>query len=246
MSRLDGAKVVIVGGAGGVGEGIVRVLLQRGARVLVSSRSEEKLRELAAYCEDISGGELTTVVGDLSGEETARVLQHQIFERFRELDVAVASLGGWVQGKPLTSVDMATWNQVLRDNLTSHFLAIKMLVPLLHPKTGSYIHVNGFSAEQPYAMAGPVAMASAAQKSMALTLAEELKPTGIRVFELILGPVRTRARLRQGQVRSDWLTPEEIGDYVAGLITGQIGGRTDGKSEIVHRLMSKNDLLPVN
>jgi NAD(P)-dependent dehydrogenase (short-subunit alcohol dehydrogenase family) len=246
MSRLDGAKIVVAGGAGGVGEGIVRVLLQRGAQVLVTSRSEEKLRELTAYCEDISAGELTTVVGDLSSEETARTLQHQVFERFRELDVAVASLGSWQQGKPLTSVDMATWNQVLRDNLTSHFLAIKMLVPLLHPKTGSYVHINGFSAEQPHPMAGPVAMAAAAQRSMALTLSEELKPTGIRVFELILGPVRTRARLRQGQVRSDWLAPEEIGDYVAGLITGHVGGQAGGKGEVVHRLMSKNDLLPVN
>lgn len=242
MSRLDGAKVVVAGGAGGVGEGIVRVLLQRGAQVLVSSRSEEKLQALVAYCADISAGELTTVVGDLSSEETARVLQHQIFERFRELDVAVASLGGWHHGRPLTSVDMDTWNRVLRDNLTSHFLAIKMLVPLLHPKTGSYVHINGFSAEQPYPMAGPVAMAAAAQKSMVLTLSEELKPTGIRVFELILGPVKTRARVRQGQVRSDWLTPEEIGDHIAGLVTGRI----DRKGEVVHRLASKNDLLPVN
>lgn len=242
MSRLDGAKVVVVGGAGGVGEGIVRALLQRGARVLATSRSEEKLRELTAYCEDISEGELTTVVGDLSGEETARALQQQVFERFRELDVAVASLGGWQQGKPLTSVDMATWEQVLRDNLTSHFLALKMLVPLLHPKTGSYVHINGFSAEQPYPMAGPVAMAAAAQKSMALTLSEELRPTGIRVFELILGPVRTRERLRLGQGKADWLTPEEIGDYIAGLVTGH-GAHKD---EVVHRLMSKNDLLPVN
>ena len=37
-----------------------------------------------------------------------------------------------------------------------------MLVPLLHPKTGSYVHVNGFGAEQPFPMAGP-AMAGAAQ-----------------------------------------------------------------------------------
>jgi NAD(P)-dependent dehydrogenase (short-subunit alcohol dehydrogenase family) len=242
MISLDDAKVVIVGGAGGVGEGIVRVLLRRGARVLVTSRSDEKLRELTAHCRSVSSGELLTLVGDLGDEVGARILQQQIFEQFREVNVAVASLGSWSQGHPLTSVDMDTWNRVLRENLTSHFLAIKMLVPLLHPKTGSYVHINGFSAEEPYPMAGPVAMAAAAQKSMALTLSEELKPTGIRVFELILGPVKTRARVRQGQVRSDWLTPEEIGDYVAGLVTGRI----DNQGEIVHRLMSRNDLLPVN
>src|SRR3954451_1537616 len=153
MPSLEGAKVVVAGGAGGGGEGIVRSLLRRGARVLVPSRSEEKLRGLEEYCQELPG-ELITLVGDLSTEETARALQNRIYERFRELDVAVASLGGWSQGKPLTSVDMATWERILRENLTAHFLALKMLVPLLHPKTGSYVHVNGFSAEQAYPMAG--------------------------------------------------------------------------------------------
>ena len=238
MPSLEGAKIVVAGGAGGVGEGIVRSLLRRGARVLVPARSEEKLRGLEEYCQGLPG-ELITLVGDLSGEETARALQNRIYERFRELDVAVASLGGWWQGKPLTSVDMATWDRVLRENLTAHFLALKMLVPLLHPKTGSYVHVNGFSAEQAYPMAGPVAMAAAAQKSMVLTLAEELEPTGIHVYELILGPIQTRERLLRGPGQPDWYTPEEIGEQIVSLLT-----RRD--DEVVHRLLSKREVWQVN
>src|SRR3954469_22719139 len=239
MASLEGAKVVVAGGAGGVGEGIVRALLKHGARVLVSSRSEEKLRGLRAYCQDVPTGELLPLVGDLGDEESARALQAKIYEQFRELDVAVASLGGWWQGKPLTSVDMATWERILRENLTAHFLALKMLVPLLHPKTGSYVHINGFSAEQAYPMAGPVAMASAAQKSMVLTLAEELEPTGIHVYELILGPIQTRSRLLRRPRQPDWYTPEETGDHIAGLLT-----RRD--DEVVHRLLSKREVWQVN
>jgi len=230
---------VVAGGAGGVGEGIVRALLKQGASVLVPSRSEERLRDLVAYCQDVTTGELLTVVGDLGDEASARTLQNQIFERYRELDVAVAALGGWWQGKPLTSVDMPTWERILRENLTAHFLAVKMLVPLLNPKTGSYVHVNGVSAEQPYPMAAPMAMAAAAQKSMALTLAEELSPTGIRVYELILGPLQTRPRLRQGKVQQDWYTPEEIGLEIAGLVTLR-------DEQTVHRLLSKRDAWQVN
>jgi len=230
---------VVAGGAGGVGEGIVRALLRRGARVLVSSRSEEKLRALAAYCGDVPSGELLTLVGDLGAEEPARALQAQIYERFRELDAAVASLGSWGQGKPLTSVDMATWERILRENLTAHFLAIKMLVPLLHPKTGSYVHINAFSAEQPCPMAGQVAMASAAQKSMVLTLAQELRPTGIRVYELILGPIRTRRRGGEEPESPDLYAAEEIGDEVARLLVQR-------EEEIIHRRLSKRDAWKVN
>ena len=232
MNSLDGARVVVAGGAGGVGEGIVRSLLREGARVIVPSRSEGKLRELESLCGDVRTGELVPLVGDLGEEASARDLQNRIYEKFRELDVAVVSLGGWSQGNPLTSVDMATWNRVLRDHLTSHFLALKILVPLLHPKTGSFVHVNGFSAEQPYPMAGPVAMASAAQKSMVLTLAEELRPTGIRVYELILGPIKTRQLQLQGAGKDDWYTPEDVGDYLAGLAASD-------NRDVVHRLLRK-------
>lgn len=234
MSRnLEDAKIVVAGGAGGVGEGIVRSLLQRRARVVVTSRSEDKLRALQTYCKDVDTGELIPLVGDLGDEASARDLQNRLYGVFRDLDVAIASLGSWSQGNPLTSVDMDTWNRVLRENLTSHFLALKILVPLLHPKTGSYVHINGFSAEHPYPQAGPVALTAAAQKSMVLTLAEELKPTGIRVYELILGPVKTRQRTRTGNVRPDWLTPEDVGDHVAGLVTGN-------SREIVHHLLGKH------
>jgi NAD(P)-dependent dehydrogenase (short-subunit alcohol dehydrogenase family) len=229
LTSLEGARIVVAGGAGGVGEG----------RVLVPSRSEERLRSLAAYCDDVASGELLTLVGDLGDEAPARTLQSRIYERFRELDAAVATLGGWWQGKPLTSVDMTTWERILRENLTAHFLAVKMLVPLLNPRTGSYVHINGFTAEQPYPMAGPLAMAAAAQKSMVLTLAEELKPTGIRVYELILGPIRTRSRLQQGHGQPDWYTAEEIGDQVATLVARR-------EQEIVHRLLSKRDTWQVN
>jgi NAD(P)-dependent dehydrogenase (short-subunit alcohol dehydrogenase family) len=206
--------------------------------VIATSRSEGKLRELAAYCQGLPG-ELIPMVGDLGDEDSARALQSQIYGRFRELDVAVASLGGWWQGKPLTSVDMETWDRILRENLTSHFLALRMLVPLLHPKTGSYVHVNGFSAEQAFPMAGPVALACAAQKSMVLTLAEELEPTGIQVYELILGPIQTRQRLLQGPGQPDWYTPEEVGEHVVGLLT-----RRD--EEVVHRLLSRREVWQVN
>lgn len=234
MSSLEGARIVVAGGTGGVGEGIVRSLLKEDARVIALSRSDEKRRDLEAYCGDLDSGELITLTGDLGDEESARVLQQKVFERFRELDVAVASLGGWTLGKPLTSVDMETWNRIVRDSLTSHFLAVRMFVPLLHPKTGSYVHINGFGAEQPFPMAAPIAMAAAGQKSMMMTLAEELKPTGIRVFELILGPVNTRDRVRHGMSRPELYTSEEVGEFVAALVTSD-------NREMVHRLLSKRD-----
>jgi NAD(P)-dependent dehydrogenase (short-subunit alcohol dehydrogenase family) len=135
--------------------------------------------------------------------------------------VAVASLGGWTQSAPITSVAFETWERIVRDNLTTHFLAMKTFVPLLAARSGAYVHINGFSAEQPYPGAAPVAAMAAAQKALALTLAEETRPVGLRVHELILGPVMTRARLRHGQTPSEWLSSEDVGDYIAHMLERQ-------------------------
>lgn len=224
---------VIAGGTGGVGEGIVRAFLQAGATVIIPSRSELKLERLKEYVSDIKKGTLVPVAGSVNNEENSQVLSAFLIKEFKNIDIAIASLGGWFQGYPLYSTPVEKWNKIIHDNLTSHFLAIKTFIPLLHPQSGCYVHINGFSAEQPYPMAGTVAMTAAAQKSLVLTLAEEVRTTGIRVYEFILGPIKTRDRLKRGHGQPDWYFAEEIGDAIIGEIT------RDHQEKIVHYLMSK-------
>lgn len=230
--NIDRARVVVAGGTGGVGEGIVRALLKRGALVVVPSRSEIKFEGLREYVGDIDTGELVTLTGSLSNPGEAEKLRDEVRNRMGEVDAVVASLGGWNQGPHIIDVPFETWERILRDNLTSHFLAMKAFVPLLAPQRGAYVHVNGFSAEESYPGAAPVAAMAAAQKSLALTLAEELRPGGLRTYELILPPVNTRVRLRHGQSQPEWPTSEEVGDYIVQLLERQ-------DEEVLHRLRSK-------
>lgn len=234
MNSLDQKVAVVLGGTGGVGEGIVRYFLQAGATVVVPSRNELKLRRLQSFVSDVPTGKLIPHLGSVNTEESAQKLSLFLHKEYKHLDIAVASIGGWRQGYPLYSYPMDEWNRILNDNLTAHLLAIKTLIPLLDPQTGYYFHINGFSADQPYPMAGPVAMSAAAQKSLILTLAQEVSKTGILVYELILGPMKTRDRLKHGQGQDDWYYPEDIAKYIHEAI--QLGVQ----KEVVHYLLSKN------
>lgn len=66
---LDQKIAVVAGGAGGVGEGIVRALLKNGATVVVPSRTKYKLDRLKEYTADIPNGTLITVTGGVNTEE---------------------------------------------------------------------------------------------------------------------------------------------------------------------------------
>lgn len=231
---LAGKTAVVLGGTGGVGEGIVKSLLAAGASVAVPTRSEFKIERLREYVGPELARKLEVRLGSVNSEQHAQDLSAYLQQTYKQIDIAVASLGGWHQGYPLYSYPANDWDRILRDNLTSHFLAIKTLVPLLNPREGYYFHINGFSAEEALPMAGPVAMTAAAQKSLILTLAKEVDRTGIKVYELILGPMKTRERLKHGHGQDDWYFPEEIGDYIRGQI------RMGHQDAVVHYLLHKD------
>lgn len=215
---MKGLTTLVLGGTGDVGEGIVRSFLKHGATVLVSSRTQAKLDALGDYVGDVEAGTLNTVMGSLDTPEAAEALRDEVVQLASRVDVIVAALGGWSQGSPLTGVGFDLWERIVRNNLTTHFLAMKTFVPLLAPGRGAYVHVNGQSAEGPHPGAGPVAAMSAAQRSLALTLAEELRPSELRVHELLLPPVNTRRRISHHHDRPEWPSAEEVGDYIAALI----------------------------
>lgn len=232
MTELQGKYALVAGGTGGVGEGIVLSLMRAGATVIVPVRDLKKADQLQDYVAGIGSGNLIFVEGTLDTEENALKLRDDVHKVIADLDLAVVSLGGWWQGLPLTSIPLDTWNTIVADNLTSHFLAIRAFVPLLNPKSGIYFHINGYSAELPYPLAAPVATMAAAQKMMIQTLAEELKPTNLKAYELILGPIKTRQRLEHSAGKENWYYPEEIGDYIGNLVKTK-------PPQVIHRLLEK-------
>lgn len=227
---------LVAGGAGGVGEGVVTSLLKENATVIVPSRSEDKLQKLVEYTRSIDKGILVPMLGSVSNAAQIEQLAREINRKYARIDLLIASLGGWWQGKNLVDLDLETWNRILNDNLTSHFLTVKYFIPLLmKSKEGFYFHINGFSAEEPYPQATPVAMMAAAQKMMVQSLALELKSTVVRVYELILGPMKTRYRLAYQQGKDNWYLPEEIGNYLQTLVLNE----NSKPGEVVHRLLSR-------
>jgi NADP-dependent 3-hydroxy acid dehydrogenase YdfG len=74
QQELKNKLVVVAGGAGEIGERITRMFLQQGARVLVPSRSKEKLEALGASLKDISTGELIPLETDVSTPQGLKTL----------------------------------------------------------------------------------------------------------------------------------------------------------------------------
>lgn len=225
--------VFVAGGTGAVGEGIVKYLIEQGATVAVSSRSKGKLGELKDFLGE-HGDKLHGIVGNISEADGAEAIVKQVQDELGNVDAVVASLGGWWYGKTLLEVPVEEWKELVDTFLTSHFVASKYLIPLIK-KGGSYTFIAGFSGAEPYAKAGPVSASGAGQLMLRKVYSQEIDPEQVRINDLVLGPINTRARLPEDRDPS-YLTPEQIGRFV-GFLALEEGGRdiTDASIELLEQ-----------
>lgn len=206
--------ILVLGGAGNVGAGIAKGLLEAGRAVIVTSRSAERLAALSADLEE-HRDHLTLLGGDVGDEQGAVRLREKVTER-GPLGAVVASLGGWWQGLPLLEVPLEIWERVLHNSLGSHFLAAKTFLPPLAETRGSYVMINGPTSEAPAEGASPVAVAAAGQRMLFQALVKE-NPE-VRLNEIIFNNNTRQPGGPEAAVA--------LGRYLAALFTSDVHSKT--------------------
>jgi NAD(P)-dependent dehydrogenase (short-subunit alcohol dehydrogenase family) len=216
-----GQTIIVAGGAGAVGQGIVRALLDAGAKIHVPTRRPAELDRLASFVGADAFARLIAHDVDLGDALASRRFLDAVLVADGRLDGVVASLGGWLQGSELAAIASDEWATVVQNNLTSHIDAARLFIPALARQTTlpCYLMINGGAALQPVPLAGPMSIVSAAQAMIARVLASENGAKGVRVNQLILNsPIITHHR---PQGRANWLTADEVGAVCAWLLSPQ-------------------------
>jgi NAD(P)-dependent dehydrogenase (short-subunit alcohol dehydrogenase family) len=114
---LTGKRVLITGGAGGVGAAVAERMVAAGAHALVSDRNE---RDLETMVKRLSGGagRIDAVASDLSDPAGIARMFDVVDDRLGGLDILVACAG--VGSGPLMEMDDIGWRYVIESNLASY------------------------------------------------------------------------------------------------------------------------------
>ena len=181
--RLEGKRVVIIGGSSGIGLETARLALVEGALVTIAGRSEDRLRRAADSV--LSGGDrLRTVAADLSDVSSIRSL----FAGESHVDHVFVSAGELRPGgSDLLKSDL----DGLRSILEVRLLGVTHVVREVRPKMegGSITLMSGLYSTRPAPGSGMAAAAIAAVEGMTRALALDLAP--IRVNAVAPGPIDT-------------------------------------------------------
>ena len=192
MVDLKGKVAIVTGASAGIGRATAKLFARTGAKVVVAARRKAKLDSLVREIAD-DGGDALALAGDVSEEAFAKELVERAEQTYGHLDVAFNNAGILGEKGPTTGVSLEGWNETLKVNLTSAFLAAKHQIPaMMKQGKGSIIFTSTFVG---YTVGFPGVVAYAASKSgligLTQTLAAEYGPQNIRVNALLPGAVET-------------------------------------------------------
>ncbi|MEX0780988.1 MAG: SDR family oxidoreductase, partial [Balneolales bacterium] len=225
IKSAENKIIVVAGGTGNVGSYLVAGLLKNGATVVVPSRSEQKINELQDYLlkrfNKSALKNVHTYVGNLSDKNEAADLITKIIQNTGDPDGVVSTLGNFVPAPSLLEIGEAELDKVLRGYLFAHQMVAKTFLPGLRDKAANFVFINGPLALKPWkgSGAGLVSIATAAQKMLFESLAQELEDDKVNISEVI-----TYAFIRNKQTQpGSSLTGEDLGEFVARLASGAMG-----------------------
>jgi len=143
--QIQGQVAIVTGAAGGVGQGIARVLAAACARVVVFDKDEAGARGFAASA-SAGGATLTAIGGDVTSENDVRAVVAGTLTQFGRLDILVnnAAIVNRVEGiDTILGQDLVTWEQVMQVNLFGAFLCTKEALPaMIAQRYGRIINIS--------------------------------------------------------------------------------------------------------
>jgi NAD(P)-dependent dehydrogenase (short-subunit alcohol dehydrogenase family) len=234
---LAGSVAVVTGAGRGIGKAVAMTLAREGASVALASRSPAELRSVADAI-GRAGGRACPLQVDVRDAASVDRLVAGTEERLGPIDLLVNNAGTCEGLGPLWIADPTLWWNDVETSLRGAFLCSRAVLPgMTDRRSGRIVNVASYAGTRPAPAMSGYAAAKAALIHLTGTLAEELDDTGVRVFAVAPGTVRTR--LTDGMLASPyghrclgridpdrWLEPERAGELVAYLA----GGRADGLS----------------
>lgn len=190
--QLLGQVGLVTGGGRGIGAAIACALAEEGMAVAVTSRSADQLAATVARIEHARGHAIA-VVGDIADpDDVDRIFQHVTTE-LGPVDLLVNNAGrGPARFGAFWEADMVDWWSVLAVNLLGPALASHAVLPdMVARRTGRIVNIGSLAGGGPWDDAVSYVVSKAALMRLTDSLSAALEGTGVGVFELNPGLVRT-------------------------------------------------------
>ena len=225
--RLADKVCIVTGAAQGFGEGIARLFVAEGAKVVVADMNGEKAEQVAATL----GDNAIACSVDVSNGEQFQAMVERCLTAFGDLDVIINNAGTTHRNQPMLDVDEATFDRVFAVNVKSIYHSAQACVPVFRKRGGGcIINIASTAGIRPRPGLVWYNSSKGAVITMTKAMAIELATDQIRVNALC--PVAGETPLLKDFMGQD--TPEMRAKFVASVPLGRLSTPEDIAKAALH------------
>lgn len=218
---VAGKVALVTASSKGLGRATAEALAGEGARLVISARGEEALRETEAAIAS-AGAEVLAIPADVTDPAVPARLVAAAVERFGSIDILVPNAGGPPPGRAL-ELDDDQIAAAVNANLTTSVRLVREAVPHMQGAGwGRICCITSYSVKQPMPGLSLSNLARTGLWAWAKTAAADLFPSSVTLNLVCPGPHATE-RMRQLGGSGPMGDPGDFGRVVAFLCSQPAG-----------------------
>lgn len=174
--KIEGSRILVTGGSSGIGKETARMLVDKGAKVLITGRDETKTREVAKEIGAMA------LAADISTEEGIDQTFEAVEKQLGGLDVLINNAGIGRFGE-LTEITLKDFEDVFSTNVYGAALAAQKAARIFkEQKRGNIINIASSAGVKGFSHGTVYAASKFALRGMTECWRAELRPYNVRVI----------------------------------------------------------------
>lgn len=136
-NRIEGKSIIITGASSGIGEATALLLAQKGAKVTLAARREDRLKELSKKIEE-SGGQVIYTVTDVSKRSEVEAMVQSAVSHFGQVDVLINN-AGLMPLSFFSQNKVEEWDKMVDVNIKGVLYGISSVIGLMRAQESGHI-----------------------------------------------------------------------------------------------------------
>jgi ribitol 2-dehydrogenase len=222
MPPLNGKVALVTGASSGIGRATAQALGQLGVKQMLTGRSEQRLKALAAELKP----DIALLPADLADPAQVDRLVPETVQRFGRIDIVLANAGIYLQGD-IKDGDPDAWDRLITTNVSSVFRLVRSALPhLIGQGSGDILVTSSISGHQAIHWEPVYSASKHAIRSFVHGLRRQLLTTGVRVGAVAPGIVLNElwgvtdpAEIEEKVAAGAGLRSEDVAEAIVFMLT---------------------------
>ncbi len=190
MTDLKNKNALITGAGKGIGKAIALALAKEGVNVILVSRTQTDIDQLADEASNL-GVKSLALAADVSDMNSINSAVEKALAKFKTIDILINSAGIAAFGK-FMELEPAAWEKIIQVNLMGTYYTTRAVIPnMIERQTGDIINISSTAGLNGNALTSAYSASKFAVLGLTDSLMQEMRKHNIRVSALTPSTVAT-------------------------------------------------------